>query len=65
MKLMEYRKSDVEIGYELLKKQPELIKREKDKVSCNDDAPLCIKAVVNYENFLIEILKEMEEDSKK
>ena len=65
MKLMEYRKSDVEIGYELLKKQPELIKREKDKVSCNDDAPLCIKAVVNYENCLIEILKEMEEDSKK
>ena len=65
MKLMEYRKSDVEIGYELIKKQPELIKRKKDKVSCNDDALLCIKAVVNYENFLIEILKEMEEDSKK
>ena len=65
MKLMEYRKSNVEIGYELLKEQPELIKREKDKVSCIDDAPLCIKAVVNYENFLIEILKEMEVDSKK
>ena len=59
MKLMEYRKNIVEKGYVLLKKKPELIRRTKDGIYCDEDAPDCIKAVVEYENECLKIVKEM------